>query len=86
MKFNLLFLLPLALSVSAGVVGRGEYGEYGYSTEKTVTVTSTTTATATTTKTSVTTTTTATTKTVITTVTEKVTEKYGYPEATYYAS
>jgi hypothetical protein len=82
MKFNLLFLLPLALSVSAGVVGRGDYGDYGYPAEKTVTETVTSTTTATTTTTKIYTTTTSTTET----VTSTVTKKCEYPEATYYAS
>jgi len=81
MKFNLLFLLPLALSVSAGLVDRG-YGGY-YTTEcPTVTEVVTTTATSTTTATTTATTTTTCTETV--TVTSC--KKYGYPEATYYAS
>jgi hypothetical protein len=80
MKFNLLFLLPLALSVSAGVVGRD--GEWGYQTCSTVTktATSTTTATATTTETA----TVTATKTVTATVTSC--ESYGYPKVTYRAS
>jgi hypothetical protein len=86
MKFNLLLLLPLALSVSAGVVGRGDYGDYGYPVEKTVTETVTSTTTATTTKTSTTTKISTTTTSTTETVTSTVTKKYGYPEETYYAS
>jgi hypothetical protein len=77
MKFSLLFLLPLALSVSAGVVVRD--GEWGYQTCPTVTKTSTTTSTVTKTDTV------TDTKTVTATVTT-CEKKYGYPEATYYAS
>ena len=71
MKLSLLFLLPLALSVSAGVAGRGEWG---YAETVTETVTKTTTATTTTTAT----------KTVTTTATVTTCEKkYEYPAATY---
>ena len=83
MKFSLLYLLPLTLSVSAGLVGRGDYGGYGYKTEcPTVTEVVTTTATSTTTATTTATTTVTTTAT----VTVTTCEKYGYPKATYYAS
>jgi hypothetical protein len=78
MKFNLLFLLPLAFSVSAGVAGRD--GDWGYQTCSTVTKT----ATSTTTTTATVTTTATATETVTATVT--TCEKYGYPKATYYAS
>jgi hypothetical protein len=85
MKFNLLFLLPLTLTVSAGLVGRGDYGGYGYKTEcPTVTVYVTTTAYETATVTTTATTTATTTKTE--TVTVKTCEKQYYPKETYYAS
>src|SRR5947209_1136777 len=87
MKFSLLLLLPLALSVSAGVVGRD--GQYGYESKACPTVTKTETEieteTATVTKTNTVTNTVTTTEKVTATVTT-CEKQHEYPTPTYYAS
>jgi hypothetical protein len=75
MKLSLLFLLPLALSASAGVVGRDEWGY----TCPTVTETSVSTTTTTSVKTS----TVTITKTTTATATVTTCEKYGYTPGPY---